>query len=154
MYEEVFAFSPEEIPRVDPEISLHKLHLDPSYKPVKQKKRNFSEEKNLAIREEVEKLMKVGAIWELQFPEWIANVVMVKKFNGKWRICTDFTNLNKACPKDYYPLPCLKRLVDGRPGHKVFDLMDASRGYHQILLEETDQERQPSLLNTGCTDGR
>ncbi|GAA0167778.1 hypothetical protein LIER_22637 [Lithospermum erythrorhizon] len=137
------------MPGVDPEISLHKLHLDPSYKPVKQKKRNFSEEKNLAIREEVDELIKAGAIRELQFPEWIANVVMVKKSNDKWRMCTDFTNLNKACPKDYYPLPFLERLVDGSAGHEVFDFLDASQGYHQILLEGEDQEKTAFITEYG-----
>ncbi|GAA0158805.1 hypothetical protein LIER_15740 [Lithospermum erythrorhizon] len=56
-------------------------------------------------------------------------------------MCTDFTNLNKACPKDNYSLPCLGRLVDGSAGHEVFDLLDASRGYHQILLDTDDQEK-------------
>ncbi|GAA0154463.1 hypothetical protein LIER_12435 [Lithospermum erythrorhizon] len=84
----------------------------------------------MAIREEVEELIKARATRELQFPEWIANVVIVKKSNGKWRMCTDFTNLNKAYAKDYYPLPCLGRLVDGSAGHEVFDFLDASRGYH------------------------
>ncbi|GAA0157493.1 hypothetical protein LIER_14748 [Lithospermum erythrorhizon] len=54
---------------------------------------------------------------------------------------TDFTNLNKACPKDYYSLSCLGRLVDGSTGYEVFDFLDASRGYHQILLHEADQEK-------------
>ncbi|GAA0148740.1 hypothetical protein LIER_36787 [Lithospermum erythrorhizon] len=114
-----------------------------------QKKRNFSEEKNLAIQEEVEELIKAGAIRELQFPEWIANVVMVKKSNGKWRMCTDFTNLNKTCPKDYYPLPCLGRLVDASASHEVVDLLAASRGYHQILLEKADQEKTTFIMEYG-----
>ncbi|GAA0141328.1 hypothetical protein LIER_02495 [Lithospermum erythrorhizon] len=105
--------------------------------------------KNLSIREEVDELMKAGAIQELQFPEWITNVVMVKKSNGKWRMCTDFMNLNKACPKDYYPLPCLGRLVDGSAVHQVLDFLDASRGYHQILLEGEDQEKTASIIEYG-----
>ncbi|GAA0144015.1 hypothetical protein LIER_42784 [Lithospermum erythrorhizon] len=83
------------MPGVDDKIALHQLHVDPTYKPVKQKKRYFSEETNQAIRDEVDELIKVGAIRELQFPESIANVVIFKKSNGKWRMCTDFTNLNK-----------------------------------------------------------
>ncbi|GAA0177055.1 hypothetical protein LIER_42125 [Lithospermum erythrorhizon] len=63
---------------------------------------------------------KARAILELQFPEWIANVVLVKKPNNKWRMYTDFTSLNKACPKDFYPLPYLGRLVDGTAGHEIF----------------------------------
>ncbi|GAA0172198.1 hypothetical protein LIER_41299 [Lithospermum erythrorhizon] len=64
-------------------------------------------------------------------------------------MCTDFTNLNKACPKDYYPLPCLGRLVDGSAGHEVFDFLDASRGYHQILLHDEDQEKTAFITEYG-----
>ncbi|GAA0142582.1 hypothetical protein LIER_03446 [Lithospermum erythrorhizon] len=134
---------------VDTELSLHRLHVEPSCRPVKQKKRNFSDEKNLAIQKEAEELVKANAIRELQFPEWIANVVMVKKYNNKWRMCTEFTNLNKACPKDYYPLLCLERLVDGSAGHKVFEFLDASRGYHQILLHDDDQEKVAFVTEYG-----
>ena len=104
------------MPGVDPQVALHKLHADPAFKPVKQKKRNFNEEKQSTIRREVKKQVSAKAIREIQFPEWIANVVLVKKPNGDWRMCIDFTNLNKACPKDWYPLPCLNRLVDGARG--------------------------------------
>ncbi|GAA0140258.1 hypothetical protein LIER_01639 [Lithospermum erythrorhizon] len=78
-YEEVYAWGTENIPGVDKEIALRRLHVDPSFKPVKQKKRNFSDEKNRAIQKEVEELVATKAIRELQFLEWIANVVMVKK---------------------------------------------------------------------------
>ncbi|GAA0146552.1 hypothetical protein LIER_06478 [Lithospermum erythrorhizon] len=134
---------------VDSGITLHKLHVDPSFKPVKQKKRNFSDDKNRVIRKEIEELITAKVIKELQFPEWIANVAMVKKSNNKWKMCTDFTNLNKACPKDYYPLACLGRLVDDSVGHEVFDFLDASRGYHQILLDESDQEKTTFITEYG-----
>ncbi|GAA0163157.1 hypothetical protein LIER_39535 [Lithospermum erythrorhizon] len=107
------------MPGVDPDVALHRLHVDPLFVPLKQRKRTFSEEKNVAIREEVANLLKTGAIRELQFSSWIADVVLVKKPNNKWQMCTDFTNLNKACPKDFYPLPCLGRLVDDSAGHEV-----------------------------------
>ncbi|GAA0153630.1 hypothetical protein LIER_37709 [Lithospermum erythrorhizon] len=113
---------------VDANISIYTLHVDPSHRHIKQKKRNLFEEKNQTIQEEIDELIKVVAIRELQFPKWIVNVVMVKKSNGKWRMCMNFTNLNKAYPKDYFPLPCLGRLVDGSAGYKVFDFLDASRG--------------------------
>ncbi|GAA0185773.1 hypothetical protein LIER_33061 [Lithospermum erythrorhizon] len=64
-------------------------------------------------------------------------------------MCMDFTNLNKVCPKDYYPLPCLGRLVDGSADYKVFDFLDASRGYHQILLEEENQEKMTFITEYG-----
>ncbi|GAA0145783.1 hypothetical protein LIER_36188 [Lithospermum erythrorhizon] len=72
------------MPGVDPDVALHRLHVDPLFHPIKQRKRTFNEEKNLAIREEVANLLKAGAIPELQFPSWIATVVLVKKPNNKW----------------------------------------------------------------------
>ena len=148
-FKDVFTWTPEDMPGVHPKVALHQLHVDPGHKPVKQKKRNFNEEKNAAIRKEVEKLKRAGAIRELQFPEWIANVVLVKKSNGEWRMCTDFTNLNKACPKDWYPLPCLNRLVDGSVGYQIFDFLDAFRGYHQVMMSEEDQAKTTFITEYG-----
>ncbi|GAA0171856.1 hypothetical protein LIER_25795 [Lithospermum erythrorhizon] len=104
------------MPGVDPNTAFHCLHVDPSFKPIKQKKRNVSDKNNLPIQMEVEDLIRSHAIREMKFPEWISNVVLVKKSNNKWRMCTDFINNNKAYPKDYYPLPCLGRLVNGGAG--------------------------------------
>ncbi|GAA0175364.1 hypothetical protein LIER_28551 [Lithospermum erythrorhizon] len=139
----------EDMLGVDPDLALHQLHVDPLFIPVKRRKRTFNEENNLAIKEEVVSLLKSGAIRELQFASWIANFVLVKKPNNKWRMCTDFTNLNKACPKNFYPLPCLGRLVDGREGHEVFAFMDASRGYHQIRMLPEDEEKTTFITDYG-----
>ncbi|GAA0175565.1 hypothetical protein LIER_28713 [Lithospermum erythrorhizon] len=103
----------------------------------------------MVIQTEVEALLKGRAIRELQFPEWIANVVLVKKYNNKWRMCTNFTSLNKACPKDFYPLAFLGRLVDGSAGHGVFDFMDASRGDHQIRMLPEDEEKTTFFTEYG-----
>ncbi|GAA0160589.1 hypothetical protein LIER_17109 [Lithospermum erythrorhizon] len=125
-------------------IELIRLHVDPMFVSVKQRKRTFNYEKNLEIREEVANLLKDEAIHELQFLSWIAKVVLVEKPSNKWRMCTDFTNLNKACPKYFYLLPCLGRLVDGSTGNEVFDFMDASRGYHQIRCFRKMKRKQHS----------
>ena len=77
----------------------------------------FAQERDRVIAEEVHKLQKADFIKEVYYPEWLANVVMVKKVNGKWRMCVDFTNLNKACPKDSYPLPRVDVLVDCMAQH-------------------------------------
>ena len=84
---------------------VHKLNMSPSFPPIRQKKRVFAPERDRAITEEVGMLQEAGFIKEVYYPDWLANVVMVKKANGKWRMCVDFTDLNKACPKDSYPLP-------------------------------------------------
>jgi len=85
----------------------------------------FAQKQDKAIAEEVRKLQKAEFIREVYYPNWLANVVMVKKANGKWRTCVDFTDLNKACPKDSYPLPQIDILVDLIARHQLLSFMDA-----------------------------
>ena len=91
--------------------------------------------------EEVCKLLKANFIREVYYLDWLANVVMVKKANSKWMMCVNFTNLNKACPKDSYPLPHIDLLVDSTARHQLLSFMDAFFGYNQIRLDEVDQEK-------------
>jgi len=86
--------------------------MDPQVRPVRQRRRKFNEERHQVVREETGKLLKDGHIREIQYPEWLANVVLVKKASRKWSMCVDFTDLNKACPKDSYPLPSIDALVE------------------------------------------
>ena len=102
---DVFAWSHEDIPGIDPSVVTHRLNIYPSFKPVRQKNRVFAPERDNAIKEEVQKLTLAKFIREVYYPDWLTNVVMVKKANGKWRMCVDFNDLNKVCPKDSYPLP-------------------------------------------------
>ena len=105
------------MPAIDPSIIVHKLNVSPLFSPVRQKKRVFAQERDKAITEEVHKLYEADFIREVYCPDWLANVVMVKKANGKWRMCVDFTDLNRACPKDNYPLPRIDILVDSTVSH-------------------------------------
>ncbi|KAK2449974.1 hypothetical protein QL285_009117 [Trifolium repens] len=84
----------------------------------------------------------------LKYPSWLANVVMVKKANGKWRMCVDFTDLNKACPKDPYHLPNIDRLIDGASGYKILSFMDAYSGYNQIKMNLADAPHTTFMTNT------
>ena len=93
------------------------------------------------MREEVIKLKQAGAIKEVFYPRWLANTVVVKKKSGKWRVCVDFTNLNKAYPKDPFPMPKIDQLVDATVGHPQMSFLDAFQGYHQIPLALDDQEK-------------
>ena len=129
------------MPGIDPSVITHRLNVYSSSKPVCQKKRVFASERDNAIKEEVQKLTIAKFILEVYYSDWLANVVMVKKANGKWRMCVDFTDLNKACPKDCYPLPCINQLVDSRAGHKLLSFMIAFSGYNQIRMDEADQEK-------------
>ena len=102
---DIFAWSHEDMPGIDPFIISHKLSVNPYLRPVKQKWRVFALKRNDAIIEKVHKLLTANFIKEVFYPDWLANLVMVKKNTGKWRICVDFTDLNKVCPKDSFPLP-------------------------------------------------
>ena len=100
----MFVWSHEDIPSIDPSVITHCINVYPSSKPLRQKKRVFALEADKAIKEEVQKLTIAKFIREVYYPDWLANVVMVKKANDKWRMCVDITDLNKVYPKDSYPL--------------------------------------------------
>ena len=102
---DVFAWSHEDMLDIDLSVITHHLNVCPTFKLVRQKKRVFAPERDNAIKDEVQKLVVAKFIREVYYSDWLANVVMVKKANVKWRMCVDFTDLNKACPKDSYPLP-------------------------------------------------
>ena len=90
------------------------------------------------MREEVARLKKAGVIKEVFYPEWLANTVVVRKKSGKWRVCVDFTDLNKACPKDPFPMPRIDWLVDSTVEHPRMSFLDTFQGYHQIPLAAED----------------
>nr|KYP76658.1 Transposon Ty3-I Gag-Pol polyprotein [Cajanus cajan] len=105
-------------------------------------------ERKLAVETEIAKLLDAGFIREVHYTTWLANVVMVKKPNGKWRMCTDYTNLNKACPKDAYPLLNIDRLVDGASGHGILTFLDAYSGYNQIPMHSRDEEKTAFITDS------
>ena len=137
---DVFAWKQADMGGIVPTVITHRLNTSPSFKPVKQKRRSFAPERQKAINEEVDKLLQAGAIREVEYPEWLANVVLVKKANGKWRLCIDFTDINKAYPKDSFPLPRIDLIVDAIAGHELLSFMDAFSGYNQIRMDPDDQE--------------
>jgi ribonuclease HI len=146
---EVFAWSHEDMPGISPERIVHVLNVDPEARPVRQKRRKFAPERIEAITEEVEKLLRAEFIEEVYYPDWLANVVLVKKSNGKWRMCVDFTDLNKACPKDSFPLPRIDALVDSTSGYKLLSFMDAFSGYNQILMHPEDRAKTAFITDRG-----
>ena len=120
-----------------------------SITPKKQSPRHPSRKHVEAIKEEVMKLKRVGAIKEVFYPKWLANTMMVKKKNRKWRVCIDFTDLNKACLKDPFPMPRIDQLVDVTAGHPWISFLNAFQGYHQIPLALEDQEKTTFVTPTG-----
>ena len=121
---DVFAWSPYEVPGVDPEFIVHKLNMNPSFPSKKQKPRRSLKEHADAVNLEVQRLKEGGAITEIFFPRWLVNTVVVKKKNGKWRVYVDFTDLNRACPKDPFLMPKIDQLVDATYGHPRMSFLD------------------------------
>ncbi|XP_034202236.1 uncharacterized protein LOC117617090 [Prunus dulcis] len=148
-HSEVFAWSYEDMPGIAPDVISHKLTISPAYKPVRQKRRSYDAERYEAMRTEVEKLQTIGFIREATYPVWLANSVMVRKSAGGWRMCQDYTDLNKACPKDSFPLPRIDQLVDATAGHELLSFMDAYSGYNQIFMHPPDSEHTAFITDKG-----
>ncbi|XP_026429828.1 uncharacterized protein LOC113326292 [Papaver somniferum] len=109
---DVFAWSLKDMPGIDPSIACHRLNIDEGFKPVMQKPRKMAPERKEKVGEEIEKMLEARIIKPVRYPKWLENIVAVPKKNGKIRVCIDFTNLNKACPSDPYPMPRIVDLVD------------------------------------------
>ena len=146
--QDLFTWSHDDMLGIDPSVMVHKLNVSPSFSPVRQKKRVFAPKRDQAM-EETRKLQEASFIREVYYPDWLANVVMVKKVNDKWRMCVDFTDLNKACPKDSYPLPKVNILVDPTAQHQLLSFMDAFSGYNQIRIHKADQEKTSFVTSQG-----
>jgi hypothetical protein len=136
---DAFAWSALDLVRVSGTNIEHGLGIDPSVRPKKQRLRKMSDEKTEAAKAEVHRLLEANFIEPFAYPTWLANVVMVQKKSGKWRMCIDFTSLNKACPKDNFPLPRIDKIVDSAAGCEVMSLLDCFSGYHQIYMKEEDK---------------
>ena len=127
------------MPRIPREVAEHALRLIPGSKPAKQRLRRFNDERRRAIGEEITKLLTAGFIREVFHSDWLANPILVRKKTEKWRMCVDYTGLNKACPKDHFPLPRIDQIVDSTLGCEILSFLDAYSGYHQITMKESDQ---------------
>uniref|UniRef100_A0A2N9IES3 Uncharacterized protein n=1 Tax=Fagus sylvatica TaxID=28930 RepID=A0A2N9IES3_FAGSY len=140
-YQDVFAWQYDEMPGIDPKLVAHSLNVEPGTRPVVQSMRTFHPEVEAQITQEVKKLLAAGFIKPIQHPRWLSNIVPVKKKNGQIRCCVDFRNLNKACPKDEFPLPNMDLLIDSAAGHAMFSFMDGFSGYNQIFMSPRDAEK-------------
>ena len=146
---EVFAWKQEDMGGIYYAVITHMLNVSLSFKQFKQNRRSFAPERQKTINEEVDKLLQADAIREIEYSEWLANVVLVKKENGKWRLYIDFTDINRACPKDSFPLPRIDLIVDATAGHELLSFMDAFSGYNQINMDPNDQEKTSFVTRQG-----
>ncbi|GJU11437.1 reverse transcriptase domain-containing protein [Tanacetum coccineum] len=138
---DIFAWQPSDMTGVPRSIAEDRLNIRDGYPPVRQKKRGQASERAKAIQAEVQKLMEAGIMREVYYHDWLSNPVMVKKHDGSWRMYVDFTDLNKACPQDCYPLPEIDWKVESLCGYPFKCFLDAYKGYHQIQMAEADEEK-------------
>ncbi|RVW39239.1 Transposon Ty3-G Gag-Pol polyprotein [Vitis vinifera] len=138
---DIFAWTHSDMKGIHPSITSHRLNVFPIARPVRQKIRRFHPDRQKVIRNEIDKLLEAGFIREVDYPDWLANVVVVPKKEGKWRVCVDYTNLNNACPKDSFPLPRIDQIVDSTAGQGMLSFLDAFSGYHQIPMSPADEEK-------------
>jgi hypothetical protein len=136
---DIFAWIPSDLPGIPREVAEHSLDILPHSRAVQQRLCRFDEERHQAIGVELRKLLEAGFIKEVFHTTWLANPVLFKKKNGKWRMCVDYTSLNEACPKVPFPLPRIDQIVDSTVGCELLCFLDAYSWYHQIKMKESDQ---------------
>ncbi|GKE33339.1 reverse transcriptase domain-containing protein [Tanacetum coccineum] len=138
---DIFAWQPADMTGVPRLIADYKLNIREGYSPIRQKKRGQAPERAKAIQAEVQKLIEAGIMHEVYYHDWLSNPVMVKKHDGSWRMCVDFTDLNKACPQDCYPLPEIDWKVESLCDYPFKCFLDVYKGYRQIQMAEGDEEK-------------
>nr|CAB3492390.1 unnamed protein product [Digitaria exilis] len=148
---DIFATKPSDMPGVPKELIEHKLDLNESAKPKKQRLRRFATERREAIKKELAKLLAAGFIKEVFYPDWLANPVLVRKKNSnEWRMCVDYTDLNRHCKKDPFGLPRIDQVIDSTAGCTLLCFLDCYSGYHQISLKEEDQIKTSFITPYGA----
>jgi hypothetical protein len=146
---DVFAWEPSQMPGIPKEVIEHCLKINPNARPMSQKPRRQSVERQDFIRKEVQKMLDAGFIEEVHHPIWLANPVIVPKANGKPRMCINYTSLNKVCPKDLYPLPRIDQIVDSTSGCDLLSFLDAYSGFHQIQMSREDRKHTAFITVDG-----
>jgi hypothetical protein len=146
---DIFAWSANYLCGVNRDVIEHSLNVDPSFRPRKQRLRKMSDDKAEGALNEVKRLLSADVIREVKYLEWLANTIMVKKAIGKWRMCIDFTDLNKACRKDEFPLSRIDSLVDATTSLELMSLLDCYSGYHQILMKKEDEPKTSFITPSG-----
>nr|XP_033512520.1 uncharacterized protein LOC117277220 [Nicotiana tomentosiformis] len=148
-YKDIFAWSYDDMPGLSTDLVVHKLPIDPAFPPVKQRLRKFKTDMSVKIKENITKQLGARVIQVTQYPTWLANVVSISKKDGKTRVCVDYRDLNKASPKDNFPLPNIHILIDNCAKHEIGSFVDCCAGYHQILMDEEDAEKTAFITPWG-----
>jgi hypothetical protein len=134
------------MPGIPREVIGHKLDINSVFKSIKQKERIYTPKRREAIRLEINKLLEAGFIRPVDYPSWLANSVLVEKSDKSWCMCIDYTSLNKACPKDEYPMSCICQIIDFMVSCELLSFLGAYSGYHQISLTIDNEEKTVFIM--------
>jgi hypothetical protein len=139
------------MPGVPRNLIEHSLNVDLKATPKRQHLHHFADDRRDTIKKELAKLLTTGFIREVLHPEWLANLVLVRKKNmNEWRMCVDYTDLNKLCPKDPFGLPRIDQVIDFTAGCDLLCFLVCYSGYHQITIKEEDQEKTAFITPLGA----
>jgi hypothetical protein len=148
-FHDIFAWSYEEMPGIDPDIVIHEIKTYPNAKRVRQHLHPVHPRKVASIKFEVEKLLKAGFIYLVALTDWVSNPVSIDKKQGTTHVCVDYRDFNKACPKDNFPTFVVDQIVDECTGSEIFSLMDGFSGYNQINIVPEDQHKTDFICHWG-----
>ncbi|XP_022004349.1 uncharacterized protein LOC110901896 [Helianthus annuus] len=146
---DVFAWTPADMVGVPWNIAEHRLNVSEEAKPVVHAKRHLGDIKHDAMKEQVMELLNVGIIREVRYQTWVASPVMVQKPNGSWRMCVDYKDLNKACPRDCYALPDIDEKIDSLATFRWKCFLDCYKGYYQVQMAIQDEDKTAFRTPTG-----
>jgi hypothetical protein len=137
------------MPGIDLEIVVHEIKTYPNAKPVRKRLHPIHPRKEATIKLEVEKIIKYGFIYPVALTDWVSSLVSVNKKQGTIRVCVDYRDIKKSCPKDNFPTPFIDQIVDDCTGSEIFSLMDGFSGYNQINILPTDQHKTAFICPWG-----
>jgi hypothetical protein len=140
-YRDCFAWDYTEMPGLDRSIIEHRLSLKKGFRPFQQRARQMKAEFLEGVKKELEKMLDAGFIRPCRYAEWISSMVLVQKKDGRWRVFVDFRDLNRATPKDEYPMTVAETLINAAVGHKMVSFMDSNAGYNQIFMAPRRREQ-------------
>eukprot|EP00253_Pinus_taeda_P007704 PITA_07704 len=136
-----FAWEYTDMKGIDPKTCIHHIYIEENSRPIRQPQRRMNPNLREIVKEEVQKLLNVNFIYPISDSRWVSPLVIVPKKNGKWRVCIDYRELNKATLKDHFPLPCIDQVLDTLAGKKYFSFLDGFSGYNQIQVAPEDQDK-------------
>ena len=140
-YRDIFAWSYKDLQGIPPEVAQHRIPLIPGAIPIRQKERRMNPQLQLVVKVELEKLLQAGFIKPVEITDWVSPMVLVKKKNGKLRVCIDYRKLNKNTQKDHFPLPFINSILDEVAGHEMYTFMDGYSGYNQVSIAPEDRHK-------------